>query len=154
MQNLHADLWRGRDFVQPFLSYFTTMVPDVSTRCLETLVAFAYSREIDFTGCDPSAIWPLLCACSELQMPDALHLCNKFLEATTSHNCSNSNQRKLTSCDNNDDNDDVSLRHIRNEAKRKRGRPSVGAITERRPKKVPGEVHTFAYTRINSGILI
>ena len=68
-------------------------------------------------------------------MSDALHLCNKFLEATTSHNCSNSNQRKLTSYDNNDDNDDVSLRHIRNEAKRKRGRPSVGTEAERRPKK-------------------
>ena len=79
-------------------------------------------------------------------MPDALHLCNKFLEATTSGNkgsdnqpeSSNSNsEQKVTSRGNDDDGDDVSLRHFRDGANRKRGRPSVGAKPEGRPTKRP-----------------
>ena len=41
----------------------------------------------------------------------------------------------MTSHGNDDDSDDVSLRHLRDAAKRKRGRPSVGAKPERRPTK-------------------
>ena len=144
----------------------TILLSDVSTRCLETLVTFAYSGEMDFTGCDPSAIWPLLCACSELQMPDALHLCNKFLDATTNRNSSNNNQlepsnnnnnsrRKVTSHGNDDDSDDVSLRHLRDAAKRKRGRPSVGAKSEGRPTKRSRKgtdmcLHKHYFGQINS----
>ena len=48
--------------------------------CLQVLIDFAYSGTLDLSLTQEIGIWPLLAACSDLQMMDALQLCHKHLE--------------------------------------------------------------------------
>ena len=61
------------------LSPYHLYTVDVDASCLEPLVNFAYTGEMDFSNIPKTAIWPLLAACTELQMTDALNLCHDYL---------------------------------------------------------------------------
>lgn len=58
---------------------FVVFVADIDTACLESLVNFAYSGELDLSPVPKTAMWPMLSACTELQMTDALNLCHDYM---------------------------------------------------------------------------
>ncbi len=59
-------------------------VSEIDGASLRTLVNFAYSGSIDFSTYSPQTLWPLLSACSLLEMRDALQLCHKYMEDSIS----------------------------------------------------------------------
>ncbi len=60
------------------------ILTEIDGASLRTLVNFAYSGSIDFSTYSPQTLWPLLSACSLLEMRDALQLCHKYMEDSIS----------------------------------------------------------------------
>ena len=70
-------------------------LPDIDASCLEALVNFAYTGELDFSSIPKTAIWPLLSACTELQMTDALHLCHDYMAGDSTSKCTRSSTTEI-----------------------------------------------------------
>ena len=54
-------------------------VTDIDMTYLEFLINFAYTGELDLSIVPKKAMWPILSACTELQMMDAPNLCHDYM---------------------------------------------------------------------------